>query len=64
MAETQTTVSSEALNNALPVPPTPAQIEAMQAGLMLGWHIISADLDVVRERKAGDRAALDPAAPS
>lgn len=59
----ETDIPVDALNAALPVPPTPAQIETMQAGSMFGWHVPGADLDVVRERMAHGRAALDPAAP-
>ena len=33
------------LNDALPVRPTPAQIDAMRVGAMFGWDALDADLE-------------------
>lgn len=48
---TRTTAPADALNAALPEPPTPEQVEAMLFGSIFGWHLDGADPDIVRQHK-------------
>ncbi len=64
LIDTGTALTAEALNAALPEPPTQAQLDAMLYGAIHGWHLDGADADLTGSARDGRKRSLSLLTPS